>query len=153
MFGKLILRVLGRTAGGWVLGHAKLIGLGLLALALLGAALKIRATFAERDALLEERQQTISGLVQDVTIAEIEAKTARATVDEMIESQKRIERLQAEALAAQAQIRAEVRAQKAVIEDARRLERLTRAKPGLIERLANKATQERFDELEAAYNQ
>lgn len=49
-------------------------------------------------------------------------------------------------------IRDEKTAQKAVLEERERFSRLVDAKPGILQRLANKATQERFDELESLLN-
>jgi hypothetical protein len=49
-------------------------------------------------------------------------------------------------------LREEAAEQVKVLKDRERLERLTIAKPKLVERLANKATKDRLDELESVYN-
>lgn len=135
------------------MGNIKWIAYGSVLLVALYLGKQVYDAFQDREQLLEERQQTVAQLLQDVTIAEIEAKAAKDANKQLRESLARIEQLQAENLAVQAQIREEQREQKAVLEDQQRLTRLTKAKPGLIERLANKATQERHDEMAAAFNQ
>ena len=153
MISWLALELAGKAAGGWLMGNIKWIAYGILLLTALYLGKQVYDAFQDREQLLQERQQTVAQLLQDVTIAEIEATTAKDAVQQLRESQARIELLQAENLAVQAQIREEQRAQKAVLEDQQRLERVTKAKPGLIERLANKATQERHDEMAAVFNQ
>ena len=49
-------------------------------------------------------------------------------------------------------IRTEAEQQIAVLEDRERFQKVVNAKPGLVEKLANKATKERFDELEIIFN-
>lgn len=149
----LPLKLAGKAAGGWLMGNIKWIAYGSLMFVALYLGKQVYDAFQDREQLLEERQQTVAQLLQDLTISEIEAKTAKDALGLLRESQARIELLQAENLAVQAQIREEQRAQKAVLEDQQRLTRLTEVKPGLIERLANNATQERHDEMAAAFNQ
>lgn len=141
----------GKVAGGWFMGNLKWIGLGVAAVAVAGIAWKIHSTFQERDRLLEERKMVVANLVQDLTIAEIEKQEAEETIARIEADKRRLEQLYADTVVVQREIRAEIREQKAIFER-HDFNRLVQAKPGLIETRANRATQERFDELETAFN-
>ncbi len=60
--------------------------------------------------------------------------------------------LRAAATAEMAEIRKETQKHKDVLADRERLERLSKAKPGLLSKLGNKATKKRMEELENIYN-
>jgi hypothetical protein len=98
-----------------------------------------------------EREQKIIQLTQERDQARIEAESAKTAYEEKVLNEKRLELLLADALKRQDEIRTEARAQKAIFER-HNLQALTDAKPGLIENLANKATQERMDAFENALN-
>lgn len=83
--------------------------------------------------------------------AEVERDTAQQVLDQERGHYQTLMRIQAEHSIALDRIRTEAQNQHEVFEE-HDFEALTDAKPGLIERLANKASQERMDEFEAAFN-
>lgn len=139
------------VAGKFLFAQWKWIVIGLIVVALLVVSFKVYGAFKDRAALLEEKKGTIATLAVDLNTALIEAQTAKATVERMQVDQARLQALAANLITTQIEIRDEVRAQKAVFES-HDFDQLVQAKPGLIQKKANRATQERFDELEAVFN-
>ena len=145
------LKAFGSLAGGLIGSYWK-IGLTVALVAAIGtAAWKINGWKTDRDALLEERKGTIAELTQNLTIAEMERNSAQAALFKAEQEKRRILENQNALLLTQDLIRAEIREQKKIFED-HDFARLVAAKPGLIEKLSNKATAERFDDLEATFN-
>jgi len=152
--GRLTLKGAGQALTGSIGSYWK-IGLSLALLAALAtAAWKISGAFSERAALLEERQGTIANLTQDLTIASFERDSATWALQQMQLDKLRIEANQQALIKTQKAIREEIKAQKDIFTRQREhsFEQLVQAKPGLIEKLANQATQERLDALAAALN-
>ena len=151
IFSTLALKGAGRAVFAFIGSYWK-IGLSLALVAAIGtAAWKINGWKTDRDALLEERKGTIAELTQNLTIAEMERNSAKAALFKAEEEKRRILENQNALLLTQDLIRAEIREQKKIFED-HDFSRLVAAKPGLIEKLSNKATAERFDDLESTFN-
>lgn len=106
------------------------------------------------DAYQEQQQaerERITRLEVEKAAAEISAQSLVGTMTMMIEQQRKTEMLLLDALKRQDTIREEMKQQVDVFED-HDFPELVDAKPGLIEKLANKATNERMKELEDALN-
>ena len=112
---------------------------------------KLNSMWDEYQEFRTLKEQTIIELTQSRDQALIEVAEARAAMWEKEAHAERLELLLEEARAERAAIRAEAARQVEVFED-HNFEALTKAKPGLIEKLANKATQERMDAFEDAFN-
>lgn len=95
---------------------------------------ELRTLTAERDRAVIERESA-----EEIRRIEEEHKAEMDALRDMY-------------MAELAQVRADARAERAVLEDRERIQRLANAKPGLIELRANAATQRQFDELEAELN-
>lgn len=106
---------------------------------------------ADKEQTLAQKEQVILKLTQARDHALIEVAESRSAMWEMKANEKRLELLLAEAIEQQKEIRAVARQQVEIFEN-HNFEALTKAKPGLIEKLANKATQERLDAFEEAFN-
>jgi len=140
------------VAGKFLFAQWKWVVIGLITILLLWAAFKVYGAFKDREALIEEKKGTLAALAVDLNSAEIEAQSAKATIKQMEGDKARLQGLLAGTIATQIEIRDEVREQKKLFED-HQFKEVIQAKPGLIQKKANRATQERFDELEAAFNQ
>ena len=116
-----------------------------------GAYWKLGAVFDDYKNMVAERNATITKVTVARDRALVEAATAQAAIFEIKAHAKRMELLLSDALQRQDEIRAEATAQREVFED-HNFTALTKAKPGLIEKLANKATQERMNAFEDAFN-
>lgn len=147
----LTLKGIGSAVGGFIGSYWK-IGLTVALVGAIGtAAWKINGWKTDRDALLEERKGTIADLTQNLTIAEMERNTAQAALFKSEQEKRKILKNQESLIATQNAIRLEIREQKKIFED-HDFAKLVNAKPGLIEKLSNKATQERFSDLEDTFN-
>jgi hypothetical protein len=98
------------------------------------------------------QQETITQVTVMRDRALVEAETARQTLEQIQNNTVRLKELVEQSLLNQAAIQAEVKEQKDVFER-HNFDALVKAKPGLIEHLANKATQERMDAFENSLNQ
>lgn len=154
MFAWIGWKVIGgfaKSAFGFVLAQWKWIVIGLVLLCVAWAGFKVREAFRERAELIEAKQQNLADLTVNLNNALIEKQSAQETLNKMIAEKIRVEELAKDLVAEQAVIRAEVEAQKALFEK-HDFAADVKAKPGLIETKANRATQERFDEIEATFN-
>ncbi len=136
---------------GWFLNNAKWIVLGILAVVALWAGKQVYDAFQEREQLLKEREGTITNLVQDKTILQTERDSAKAAINRLLIDKARLQYILQTTIQTQIEIRDEIRAQKQIFEK-HDFDKLAQAKPGLIQTRANRATQERFDELQDAFN-
>lgn len=120
-----------------------------------GAALfiyfKFNSLVGDFQEFRSQKEKTIVQLVQERDAARAEAASAQSAMWEMKANEKRLELLLEDAIAERAKIRAEASKQIEVFQE-HNFEALTKAKPGLIEKLANKATKERMDAFEDAFN-
>jgi hypothetical protein len=112
---------------------------------------KVANAFDDYKTMVEERNTTITKVTVARDRAIVEAAAAQAAVYEIKANAQRMELLLESSLQRQDEIRAEAKAQREVFEG-HNFEALTKAKPGLIEKLANKATQKRMDSFEDAFN-
>jgi hypothetical protein len=106
------------------------------------------------DAYTEQRENERAALTSAalrVQAAELSNQSMQATMMYMLDQQRKTEMLLLDAIRRQDEIRAEAKAQVDVFEN-HDLPKLVQAKPGLIEKLANKATAERLQEIEDALN-
>jgi hypothetical protein len=140
-----------KSAFGFVLAQWKWIVIAAIGAILLWGVMKIYGAFAERASLLLERKQKIDVLAQDLTIATVEAQSAQLVIKAINEDRERLRALAANTVNEQKAIRAEASAQKQIFEK-HDFAADVKAKPEIIERKANVATQERFDALETAFN-
>lgn len=140
-----------KSAWGWALSQWKLILIVVVGAFLLWSAYKIADAFKDRAALIEGQKMTLTRFAVDLNNALIEKQSAQETLDRMIAEKIRVEELAKSLVAEQIVIRAEVEAQKALFEK-HDFAAIVKAKPGIIENKANAATQERFDEIETAFN-
>jgi len=97
------------------------------------------------------QQQTITEITVMRDRALVEATAARDTLERVQANIDRLKELLDQSLINQAAIQIEVKGQKEVFER-HNFDALVKAKPGLIEHLANKATQERMDAFENSLN-
>jgi hypothetical protein len=135
-----------QAIGGFIGSYGKLIGIGAVAIFIIGTFFWIRGAFNERDKLLDERKMTITQLAVDKSEALISKQFAEDALARMIADEARMKTLYNNTLALQDTFAAEMKEQTEVLEK-HNLTELTNAKPGLIEIRANKATKERSDEL------
>ena len=84
--------------------------------------------------------------------AEVSLGALEQTVELRRSHAKELTRIRAESQGKIDQIRETTDKQKEVLQDRDRLKRVTIAKPGLVEKLANRATKRVFNDLEAIYN-
>ena len=105
---------------------------------------------AYQEAEAAERER-ITRLEVEKASAIVSLQSMAATMAVIMEEKRKQEVLLLEALRKQDEIRAEAKAQVDVFED-HDFPALVEAKPGLIEKLANKATNERMTEIEDALN-
>lgn len=112
---------------------------------------KISSWIDDYQEMKQAYETSISQLQRERDNARIEAESAKATVEELRRNEERLELLLADALERQDQIRTEANRQVDVFQQHNFTE-LTKAKPGLIERLANKASKERMTAFEEAFN-
>ena len=84
--------------------------------------------------------------------AEVSLGALQMTVDLREKHADELVTIRAESQARINAIREDTQKSKDVLEDRERLKQVTIAKPGLVEKLANKATRKVFDDLEAIYN-
>ena len=106
------------------------------------------------DAYQEEQKaerERITRLEVEKAAAEISVQSLSGTLQMMREQQVKTEMLLIDAIRRQDEIRSEAKEQVDVFED-HDFPALVDAKPGLIEKLANKATNERMREIEDALN-
>ena len=106
---------------------------------------------AQRDALITANADAVSARAQTQVFA-----TANAQLEAIAETQAQaLEEARVameEARRQNAEIRATQLAQKAVLEDTTRLQNAITGRRTLVQRLANRATRERFDEIEAIFD-
>lgn len=124
----------------------------LLALLVAFVYWKVTGMWGEYQEWKTLQQQTITEITVMRDRALVEAATARDTLERVQANIDRLKELLDQSLANQAAIQVEVRGQKEVFER-HNFDALVKAKPGLIEALANKATQERMDAFENSLNQ
>ena len=141
----LILSMIGK----FLLGNWKWI---LLSLGVVAFYWKVNSEWSDYSEWKELQAQTITELTVARDRAVVEAASAQSALWEMKANTARLELLLQDALTRQDDVRADATAQRKVFEE-HNFEALTKAKPGLIEKLANKATQERMDAFENAFNQ
>lgn len=106
------------------------------------------------DAYQEQQEQERTALVRmalEKQAAELSVQSLAGTLQLVMEEKRKQELLFIETLRRMDEAKAEAKAQVDVFED-HDFPALVEAKPGLIERLANKATNERMQELENALN-
>ena len=103
----------------------------------------------------QDMKETYNRNVQQLLIernnARVEAESAKAALLEIKRHDERLELLLKDAIQRQDVIRKETREQQKIFER-HDFQALTEAKPGLIERLANRATEDRFNAFEDAFN-
>lgn len=136
------------TALKFLVGNWKFL---VLAIGILLFYFKANAFWNDYQEYRTQKEQTVLQLTQSRDQALIQVAEARAAMWEKEANEKRLELLLAKAIEEKAAIREEARRQIDVFEN-HNFEALTKAKPGLIEKLANKATQERLDAFEDAFN-
>lgn len=124
-----------------------------LALSAIGAFLYWKGTSLWDDykKLAEEHERTVTQLTVERNNARIEAESAKAALAEKEKHEERMELLLADAIRRQDEIRKEKREQQKVFEG-HDLEKMAQRHNEWIEKLANKATQERMDAFEGAFN-
>lgn len=124
-----------------------------LAFAAAGAFLywKVGAVVADYREMVEERDGRITTLVVERNNARVEAESAKAALAEKEKHEKRLELLLADAIERQDAIRKEKREQQKIFEG-HDLEEMAKRHNEWIAKLANKATQERMDAFENAFN-
>jgi hypothetical protein len=146
-----LIGLLFKQAGSFLVAQWKWIVITIIALILLFFSFKIYGAFKDRDALMEEREGRITQLVKDNTEAEIARQSAELVIARMLADEERINGLYDATVMLQEEIHAEVAAQKQVFLD-HDFTKLSNAKPGLIIKPMNDATQERFDEISDIFN-
>lgn len=106
---------------------------------------------AYQEAEAAERER-ITRLEVEKASAQVSLASMAATLQIVMEEKRKQEVLLLDAISRQDRIRAEAKEQVDVFED-HDFPKLVEAKPGLIEKLANKATNERMQQLEDALNE
>ena len=129
----------------------KWIVLSIVTLVILFLAFKVYSVFKERDDLIKEKENAITQLIKDYTVSEIERQRAQDTVNLMTAENIRIQNIYDKITETQEAIRnIELEQKRIFIEHD--FTKLSNAKPGLIIKPMNKATQERFDEIANTFN-
>ena len=118
---------------------------------LIFAYFKIGAWYDAYQETKTEERRAVLALALEKQAAEISLQNMAGTMQLLLEHQRKTELLLVDALRRQDEIRTEKKAQVDVFED-HDFPDLVDKKPGLIEKLANKATNERMQELEDALN-
>lgn len=136
------------AAGSFIGGNWKI--LGIVGLAFF-AFYKIEDFIEDRIVEAQERNNKITELTSARDRAVVEAEGLKDTLTEMRRHEEFLKQLLVEARIRHDEARQEARDQHRVFED-HDFNKIVQAKPGLVEKLANKATQERMDEIESAIN-
>lgn len=124
----------------------------LIVLACIFLYFKFTGALSDYKDMVAQRDTSIAELRARNVAAEVKAASALATIDKMEEDRVRIEILHNDALRRQDDSRDLARRQMEIFEK-HNLQRLVDAKPGLIQPRANKASQEKMDAIEKAFNQ
>jgi hypothetical protein len=112
---------------------------------------KVGNMFDDYKEMVADRDGRITQLVVERNDARVEAESAKAALKEKEQHEKRLELLLADAIKRQDEIRKEKREQQDIFEG-HDLGKMAQRHGKWIEKLANKATQERMDDLEDAFN-
>lgn len=123
----------------------------LLAAVVLFAYWKVGSWYEAYQEEEKAERERITRLEVEKAAAQVSMQSMAATMVMLMEEKRKQEVLLLEALRKQDEIRAEAKEQIDVFED-HDFPALVEAKPGLIEKLANKATNERMTEIEDALN-
>ena len=138
----------------WLLNWWKWLVVGVIVLGIAWIGLTIYGAFKDRAHYKEQLEGNITQLTVERDRAVIERDAANETLRRKAANDEMVRELRAELRDTQKEARDRARAQQEIFEKDRKhsFSEIVQAKPGLVENLANKATQERFDELEGAFN-
>lgn len=123
----------------------------LLAGVLLVVYFKATSFYEDYKQAKEDQARELVRTALEKQAAELSLQSLQGTLLMMMEQQRKYELLLVDSLRKQDEIRAEADKQVEVFED-HDFEGLVEAKPGLIEKLANRATAERMQEIQDALN-
>ena len=134
----------------WITGKI----IGYLFGSLIGVAVLAWAYDAARDYFIgaENTRTELANEKAKRVAAELSRDSAIEMMDYKEKQRDEIDRIRAVAQSEITRIRNETQKYKDVLTDRERLQRLTLAKPKLVERLANRATEKRIKDLEAIFN-
>lgn len=130
----------------------KLIVYALGGLVLAGGSLWLYKTVQNHFISVDNLHTQISNERERAMRAEVSLGALEQTVQLRAAHSKELTKIRAASQAKIDTIRATTDKQKEVLQDRDRLKRVTIAKPGLVEKLANRATKRVFNDLEAIYN-
>jgi len=134
----------------WLTG--KLIGMAVGSIIVIGIGLKVWNMIGNHFNAVENLQQSLANEKLEKERVTFQYEVLVATNEIEKDHEIAVEAIRESHQAEILEIRVESQEQKAVLEDRERLDRLTKLNPSRIERLANKATEARFNELEATFN-
>lgn len=130
----------------------KLIGFAVMGLVLAGGSLWLYKTVQNHFIGVDNIRVQLSNERERAMRAEVSLGALEQTVALRAAHSKELIKIRADSQAKIDTIRATTDKQKEVLQDRDRLKRVTIAKPGLVEKLANRATKRVFNDLEAIYN-
>ena len=136
---------------GFLTAQWKWLVIGALLLIALYGWYKVNNVIEERNALKQELDSKITQLVKDKTELSIAKQEAEQTINMMLADKARIEELYNATLKVQETINTVALQQEKIFEE-HDFTKLSNAKPGLIIKPMNRATQERFDEIVTVFN-